>query len=174
VTETAYATFGEDQRKLTGQVLKPRKIGAKGGPLVEIDVKGGDINEGKFEKLCGWKVRIADKAVRILILGDPVKILKESFNFPSPIPSNDGWRNLFRNTVNQEGRMSSKGSYTLLDLSPDLPSCTNLVEKTDVGLPWHVHNDPKPMISGLVEKGKRRNGIGQDGIDAGLPHQCEV
>jgi len=174
VAETAHAEFGEDQRKFACQVLKPREISAEGRSLMEIHIKGGDIEERQFQIFRSRKVRVAQEAVRILILGNVAKILKESFDFLSPIPPNDGWRNLFGNTVNREGLMPPTGGDALSDLLPNLPPCPGVVEKTDMGHPWHVHDDSKTVLRGLIQKGKRRNGIGQDGVDARLPHQREV
>ena len=56
-------------------MLKPREIRAEGRSFMKIHIKGGDIEERKFQIFRGRKVRGAEEAVRILFLGDVAKIL---------------------------------------------------------------------------------------------------
>ena len=48
------------------------------------------------------------------------------------------------------------------------------LEEAHVFHPRDGRDDAQPVVHGLIQEGDRRNGVRQDRVDAGLPHEREV
>src|SRR4051794_21340486 len=61
-TDAVGPGFCEQQRLLSGNVLKPGEIRAKLRFAVQVDVEGTNVEEGKVEELGRRKIDVSEKA----------------------------------------------------------------------------------------------------------------
>src|SRR3989442_760055 len=69
MAKAAHPKLSKNQGQFTGQVLKPGEICAELRALVQVNVKGVDINKREFQVFRRGEIGIGYEAVGILLLG---------------------------------------------------------------------------------------------------------
>jgi hypothetical protein len=142
LTDAVGARFGQQQRRVTGDVLQPCQVGAQLGFAMQVDVEGADVEEGEIEKLGRREVDVGEQAFRRDLLRRPVQPPQKSLDAKAAVPPHDPRRNLIAERKHQHGRVIAELADLLHDLPPDRVPQPAIVEESDVLRPRQADHHP--------------------------------
>ena len=173
-TNAVGAGLGDEQRQITGHMLKPRQVFPEVQLVVQVDVERADIEKGQLEIFGGRKVHVGEQAVRRKGLAFVIQLAQESFDPRLSVPSHDRRGNLVAQGEHQHRGMMAKLPHSLSDVLANAAGGLRLIQKRDVLRPWNANHEAQAGAGRLVEDRLIGDGIGANRVDAVAPHQCEI
>jgi len=113
------ADFGEDERPISGQVVKSSEIGIQRVLMFEVDIEAKKIEEREVEIFRRRKVDIGDERVRIGLFSRAIEPLQKALNRFRAMPADDRRRDLVPDAITQNGGVLSAAIDGGLDLVLD-------------------------------------------------------
>ena len=152
VPDAVRARLGEQQRLVTGDVLKAREIRAQFGLAVQVHVERADVEEREIEKFGRWKVDVRKQAGGRGVLGRVVEVAKKILDPDPAVPADDASRNLIAKRKGQHRRMLRQLRDLPDDVLPDVPRHPSIVEERDMLRPRKPDHHAKPMARRFVQQ----------------------
>ena len=126
------ARFREQQRLVSGDVLKPRQVRAQFRLSMQVDVEGADVEEREIQEFRRRKVDVGQERVRRGVLRVLVDTAQEPFDAQPSVPAHDPGRNLVPQRDHQHGGVLTEFADPGHQLLPDLPFELSIIEERHV------------------------------------------
>ena len=113
VAAAVEADLGDDERKVVGDVLKPRQVGVEGLRSLEVDVEARQVEERQVQVLGRGEVDVGDQSLRILLLGGAVEALDEALDPAATVPADDRRGDLVADDVAEDSGVPGARAHSL-------------------------------------------------------------
>ena len=174
VAERVHAHFAQHQRLVADQVHQPHEVAAKGLPVVEIDVKGREIEKREIEILGRWIVVVGHQAVRVGLLSHVGQLPQEAFDPLGPMPANDIGGDFIADAAGQHGWRLAALLHPAADSGPRVAAGPGTVQETKMLRPGDADHHAQIVLPRQVEQLGRGHVIDPQGVDADGLHLGEI
>ena len=138
MAQGVHAQLTEEQRLLPCLILQSEKVVAESLWIVQVDVEGGEVQEGEFQILGGRIVRVGRQAVRVGLMGDIGKFFEKSLDTMRAVPAHDIGRNLVADTISQDATVAASVFGSRPNTLPCIALSLFTIEETEMLGPGNI------------------------------------